>query len=53
MVFCVTRKACEQTAQLLANWWSTKAPKERYWEGSRKPVAVGDKVLKGTTLMTK
>lgn len=47
MVFCATRKSVEATAQMLATWWSTKPPKERYWEGSRKYVIVEDRLLKG------
>ncbi|RDI80773.1 hypothetical protein Vi05172_g9233 [Venturia inaequalis] len=47
MVFCATRKSVEATAQMLAAWWSTKSPKERYWDGSRKYVAVEDRLLKG------
>lgn len=49
MVFCATRKSVEATAQMLATWWPTKPPKERYWEGPRKYVAVEDKILKGSS----
>ncbi|KAF2426590.1 P-loop containing nucleoside triphosphate hydrolase protein [Tothia fuscella] len=46
MVFCATRSAALATARTLANWWSTKSPKERYWEAPRKQTIVSDKDLK-------
>ena len=48
MVFCFTRSSCVETAKLLANWWATKGPKDRYWEAPRKRVVVEDKELRGT-----
>jgi len=47
MVFCSTRNACVQVAKLLANWWSTKGPRDRFWEAPRKRLVVENKVLKG------
>jgi len=47
MVFCFTRASCVETAKLLANWWATKGPRERYWESPRKRIVVGDKDLRG------
>lgn len=47
MVFCFTRNACVETAKLLANWWATKGPRERYWSSPRKRIVVADKDLKG------
>lgn len=48
MVFCWTRKSCNETAQLLANWWSNNGPQNRYWTGPRSPVVVDDKDLQRT-----
>ncbi|KAK5119691.1 hypothetical protein LTR85_007267 [Meristemomyces frigidus] len=48
MVFCFTRAACLETAKLLATWWATKSPKERYWSPPRKRITVGDKDLRDT-----
>ncbi|KAK4502972.1 hypothetical protein PRZ48_006399 [Zasmidium cellare] len=48
MVFCATRKACAETAKLLANWWSTKGPRDRYWPAPRQRVVVGDQQLRET-----
>lgn len=48
MVFCFTRKACVETAKLLATWWSSSRPPGRYWEGPRRAVAVGESDLRGT-----
>ena len=50
MVFCFTRNSCVETAKLLANWWATRGPKDRYWEAPRKRVAVEDKELRGMSL---
>ena len=47
MVFCFTRASCLQTAKLLANWWATKGPKERYWGAPRKHAEVAEKELRG------
>jgi ATP-dependent DNA helicase HFM1/MER3 len=47
MVFCFTRNSCVETAKLLANWWSTKGPKERYWTSPRKRLVVAEKDLRG------
>lgn len=52
MVFCMTRKSCLGTAQLLANWWSSKGSRERYWSAPRSRVVVGDKELRGTSFPT-
>lgn len=47
MVFCFTRKSCSDTAKLLANWWATKGPRDRYWPAPRQRVVVTDPQLKG------
>ncbi|PPJ50360.1 hypothetical protein CBER1_05924 [Cercospora berteroae] len=49
MVFCMTRKSCVTTAQLLAKWWSSKGPRDRYWTAPRSRIVVADKDLKETT----
>ncbi|KAJ9635199.1 ATP-dependent DNA helicase MER3 [Coniosporium tulheliwenetii] len=46
MIFCCTRNATVITAKLLANWWSTKGPKDRYWEAPRRHVKVLDNDLR-------
>ena len=50
MVFCFTRSACVETAKLLANWWDTKGPRERYWSSSCKQVVVAEKDLRSMCL---
>lgn len=52
MVFCMTRKSCLGTAQLLANWWASKGSRDRYWSAPRSRVVVGDKELRGTSFPT-
>lgn len=45
MVFCCTRKDTVSTARSLANWWSTKTPRERYWEAPLHQTRVADNYL--------
>ena len=45
MVFCVTRKACETTAKLLASWWGSSNAKDRYWPAPQQVLRVEDKDL--------
>lgn len=45
MVFCNTRKSCENTANILAEWWTRLPPTERAWRQPLKRVAVGSKEL--------
>lgn len=47
MVFCFTRNSCVETAKILASWWATNGPRDRYWSPPRSRVPVGDKDLKG------
>lgn len=47
MVFCFTRASCLETAKMLANWWETKGPKERYWSAPRERIVVGENDLRG------
>ncbi|KAK0898882.1 ATP-dependent DNA helicase MER3 [Friedmanniomyces endolithicus] len=47
MVFCFTRNSCVETAKLLANWWATKGPKDRFWSAPRQQIVVGEKDLRG------
>lgn len=44
MVFCFTRKACEQTAQKLAEWWSTRID-DKPWPGPTQQVPIVNKEL--------
>jgi ATP-dependent DNA helicase HFM1/MER3 len=46
MVFCGTRKATQETAHALAHWWSTKGPRDRYWEAPRQQVPIKDDDLR-------
>lgn len=48
MVFCFTRKSCEDTAKYLSSWWDSKGPRDRYWESPRKRVTMEDKDLLST-----
>lgn len=44
MVFCFTRKSCESTAAMLAEWWAKCKPTERAWPAptERVPVTKGN-----------
>lgn len=44
MIFCFTRKSCEQTAQKLAEWWSSR-PGDKPWPGPKQRVPVINKDL--------
>ncbi|TKA75857.1 hypothetical protein B0A49_03310 [Cryomyces minteri] len=48
MIFCSTRTSCVSTAKLLANWWATKGPSDRYWEAPRMHIQVNDVELRNT-----
>ncbi|KIW02382.1 uncharacterized protein PV09_06203 [Verruconis gallopava] len=45
IVFCFTRRSCETTARLLANWWSSEDSKNRHWPAPRMIASVEDKGL--------
>jgi ATP-dependent DNA helicase HFM1/MER3 len=45
MVFCFTRKSCESTARVLAQWWASKGPKDRYWQAPQRQIVVENKDL--------
>jgi ATP-dependent DNA helicase HFM1/MER3 len=47
MVFCVTRKICENTALKLAQWWSGQRITERPWPIPQKIITVGSHELRG------
>ena len=47
MVFCFTRNACLETAKILANWWATKGPQERYWSAPRQRITYRGQKSKG------
>ncbi|KAI0433773.1 hypothetical protein F5Y09DRAFT_350687 [Xylaria sp. FL1042] len=40
MVFCFTRKSCERTARILAEWWSTRRNDDRPWPPPNSRIAV-------------
>lgn len=50
MVFCMTRKMSVNTSKLLAKWWSSQAPRNRYWPAPRGHSAVADEELRGKCL---
>ncbi|KAK8213768.1 ATP-dependent DNA helicase MER3 [Phyllosticta capitalensis] len=35
MVFCFTKKSCEESAKALAKWWAESHPRNRYWDQPR------------------
>jgi ATP-dependent DNA helicase HFM1/MER3 len=37
MIFCCTKNGCESTAKILADWWTSKSPRDRYWNAPRQP----------------
>jgi ATP-dependent DNA helicase HFM1/MER3 len=45
MVFCATRKGCEATARLIANWWISRPVNNRKWNPPTRQVALRDKNL--------
>jgi ATP-dependent DNA helicase HFM1/MER3 len=45
LVFCYTRKSCEKTAVLLAEWWSRQQSQERAWPAPKQRVNVSSKEL--------
>ncbi|KAK9780067.1 hypothetical protein SCAR479_03191 [Seiridium cardinale] len=45
MVFCFTRKSCEQTAQKLAEWWTTLKAEDKPWPAPTEHVPVVNKEL--------
>lgn len=45
MVFCFTRKSCEATADVLAQWWAGLGPKDRAWPPPTERVPVSSKEL--------
>jgi ATP-dependent DNA helicase HFM1/MER3 len=46
LVFCYTRKSCEQTAVLLAEWWSGQREQDRAWPTPKQRVNVTSRDLK-------
>ncbi|XXG96179.1 ATP-dependent DNA helicase MER3 [Hypoxylon texense] len=45
MIFCFTRKSCEQTAQRLAEWWSSSRAEDRAWPAPTRRVPVINREL--------
>ncbi|KAK8121524.1 hypothetical protein PG999_005644 [Apiospora kogelbergensis] len=45
MVFCFTRKACEKTANKLAEWWTTCAAQDKPWPNPQNRIPVISKDL--------
>ncbi|KAG9239045.1 Sec63 Brl domain-containing protein [Amylocarpus encephaloides] len=45
MIFCFTRKSCENTAKMLAEWWFRSQPAGRSWPAPRQRLLVGRKDL--------
>ncbi|KAK7544231.1 Sec63 Brl domain-containing protein [Phyllosticta citribraziliensis] len=46
MVFCFTKKSCEQSAKALAKWWAESNPRNRYWDPPRKLPPLADHQLR-------
>ncbi|KAG0648723.1 hfm1 [Hyphodiscus hymeniophilus] len=46
MVFCFTRKSCESTAAMLAEWWSKHKVTDRAWPSPAHTPNVGNKELR-------
>ncbi|KFY43687.1 hypothetical protein V494_01845 [Pseudogymnoascus sp. VKM F-4513 (FW-928)] len=49
IVFCFTRKSCENTAAKLAEWWATCRATDRAWPSPTVRVPVGSKDLQDLT----
>ncbi|KAF4626366.1 hypothetical protein G7Y89_g11796 [Cudoniella acicularis] len=45
MVFCFTRKSCEATAAMLAEWWTRQKANDRVWPAPTERIPVGSKEL--------
>jgi ATP-dependent DNA helicase HFM1/MER3 len=46
MVFCFTRKSCESTAVMLAEWWAKQRVVDRSWPAPAEPPSIGNKELR-------
>lgn len=46
MVFCFTRKSCETTAIMLAEWWTRQRVVDRAWPAPAQKINVGSKELR-------
>jgi ATP-dependent DNA helicase HFM1/MER3 len=46
MVFCFTRKSCEATAVILAEWWTRQRVTDRAWPAPVQKVNIGNKELR-------
>ncbi|KAF2744673.1 hypothetical protein M011DRAFT_528247 [Sporormia fimetaria CBS 119925] len=40
MVFCMTRNSCVSTAKILADWWASSQPQQRYWREPSKTLGL-------------
>ncbi|KAI5918167.1 hypothetical protein F4810DRAFT_704375 [Camillea tinctor] len=40
MIFCFTRKSCQRTARILAEWWSTCRPDDKAWPAPTQRIPV-------------
>ncbi|KAF2643541.1 P-loop containing nucleoside triphosphate hydrolase protein [Massarina eburnea CBS 473.64] len=49
MIFCCTRKSTVGTAKMLANWWSTRTPKDRLWNAPAIAPTFRDRELRECT----
>lgn len=45
MVFCFTRKSCESTATMLAEWWLKQRDEDRAWPAPSQKTVVGSREL--------
>ncbi|KAF2706280.1 ATP-dependent DNA helicase MER3 [Pleomassaria siparia CBS 279.74] len=46
MVFCNTRKSCQSTAKMLANWWISRNSGDQYWKAPSQPPQSKDRELR-------
>ncbi|KAF2089406.1 P-loop containing nucleoside triphosphate hydrolase protein, partial [Saccharata proteae CBS 121410] len=45
MIFCVTRPSCVKTSKHLAEWWRSKAPREKLWGAPTRQVRLNNREL--------
>ncbi|KAK7635753.1 Sec63 Brl domain-containing protein [Phyllosticta citricarpa] len=46
LIFCFTKRSCEDSAKLLAKWWTESNPRNRYWDKPRKLPPLADLQLR-------
>ncbi|KAK7518684.1 Sec63 Brl domain-containing protein [Phyllosticta citriasiana] len=46
LIFCFTKRSCEDSAKVLAKWWTESNPRNRYWDKPRKLPPLADPQLR-------